>query len=214
VVKDATWEEEHPGVGMVHHAFPQVSFKEPSFKRDLEDRNFLTGVTDGDQATWHGTLAGMGEGLALQNRSGVLQGNGSCSFHKGESTKQMFTGFLRDAKLLRSQNQPQWDRAHGMGHLLPRPAECVFQAECGGLLDGRMQHDCRPVALCLWAHLRAKTAPVGVPKANFDRLGKYHHPVSGIQGHHGRASQTHELALHANAVRSVIDAQVKGVLCG
>ena len=47
VVKDAMWEEEFPGVGMMYHAFPQVSFKEPSFKRDLDDRNYLTGVTDG-----------------------------------------------------------------------------------------------------------------------------------------------------------------------
>ena len=98
VVKDAMWEEEFPGVGMMYHAFPQVSFKEPSFKRNLDDRNFLTGVTDGDQVMWFGVLGGMGGGLALRNRSGVLQANDACSFHKGKSIKKMFTGFLRDGQ--------------------------------------------------------------------------------------------------------------------
>ena len=214
VVKDAMWVEEFTGVGMMHHAFPQVTFKEPSFKRDLDDRNYLTGVTDGDQGMWTGTLDGMGDGLALRNRSGVLQANDACSFHKGKSIKQMFTGFLRDAKLLRAEDQPRWDREHGMGYLLPRPADIVFEAECGDLLDVCMQHDCLPVVLCVWDHLRAKTALMGVPKHKFEHLNKHHHPVDGLQGHHGRASQRHELALYANAVRSIIDTEVNGVLYG
>ena len=214
VVKDAMWEEEFPGVGMMYHAFPQVSFKEPSFKRNLDDRNFLTGVTDGDQVMWFGVLGGMGGGLALRNRSGVLQANDACSFHKGKSIKKMFTGFLRDAKLLRNADQKRWDREHGMGYLLPRPADTVFEAECGDLLDVCMQHDCLPVVLCAWDHLRAKTALMGLPKSNFDRLDKYHHPVEGIQGHHGRSSQRHELALYASAVRSVLDTEINGVLYG
>lgn len=214
VVKEAMWNEEYAGVGVMYHAFPRVSFKVPSFARDLKDRNYLTGVTDGDQGMWNGTVGGMGAGLALQNRSGVLQANDACSFHKGKSIKQMFTGFLRDAKLLRAQDQPKWDREFGMGYLLPRAADRVFQEECGDILDGVMQHDCRPVVLGLWEHLRVKTSLMGVSAKNFARLEKHHHPVTGIQGHHGRASQTHELALYENAVRSILNTEVNGVLCG
>ena len=221
VCQEAMWEEEFPGVGMMCHAVPQVKFKAPSFKRDLEDRNYLTGVTDGDQSMWTGTLAGMGDGLALQNRSGVLQANDACSFHKGKSIKLIFLRILKDAKLLRSQDETKWDREHGMGYLFntgkgdTRTAiDRVFQAECGDLLDGCMQHDCLPVVQCLWDHLRAKSALMGVSKAEFDRLSKNHHPVTGNKGHHGRATQTHELALYANAVRSVIETEVNGVRYG
>ena len=194
-VQGAGWKQSMGSLGDMEHAFPQVRFPVSSFQRVPEEPCFLTGMTDGDRGMLKGTVNGMGDGKALDNRNGVDTTNHACSFHKGKNIESMFTEILQKAKLLREGNAAKWDRTWGLGSIMSQPPRNVYQKAFGDMHDLVMQHDSLPVALGLWELCRHKGTLMGIVVADLDRIDKHHHPVKGQQGHHGRSSQRREVAV-------------------
>jgi hypothetical protein len=99
-LEEAGWRKVVGSLGDMVYAFPRVKFDVSSFQRVPEEPCFLTGMTDGDRPMFQGTVNGMGDGLALDNRNGIATTNNACSFHKGKNIEGMFTDILNRAKML------------------------------------------------------------------------------------------------------------------
>ena len=214
LVHGPNWKEDFGQLGEMTHACPRLRHKDTAFARDLAERSFFKGMTDGDRPMLAGVGDGLGEGKARQNRAATVVTNDACSFHKGKTIKQMVKEFVKKAQVLRKVDAILWDRTHALGYRLDTKG-CVYQREFGDLLDDVMQHDMQSVQLLTWGFVLEKCRLMGLDGDDIEHLDYHHHPVHGKQGHHGRSSQTHELAddaddLDANSPRHPLETTLEG----
>ena len=218
-VDKGMWKQHFGNLGVMSHAFPRVQFQpqDVSFARDMQDRNFFRGVTDGDQSMFDGVADGMGGYTARDNRGRAKVRNDACAYHKGERIKQMIIGFLDTTKALRKASPKAWDKKFPLGHRFGWHGS-TFQKEFGSLLDDVMQHDSRAVAGETWSFIHHKCRLMGVPQSELDRLDRVHHPVTGEKGKHGRSTQTHEAAVGTTVddhpLNTLVDGVVHGIVKG
>jgi len=211
VTEGCNWKESFGSLGAVTHAFPQVQHPEVSFKRNPSERGYFKGVADGDLVMFTGVADGMGGGAARDTRGTEKVSSDACSFHKGKRIGLMFIHFLRVTQTLRkTRGVEEWDAAHPLGYLLTGSPATVFQREFGDFLDDVMQHDALPVTQGCWHYVHEKCRAMGVAEEELCHLDHYHHPVTGIQGHHGRSTQTYEMAEGASEQQHPLESVVDG----
>jgi hypothetical protein len=211
VLLGCNWQESFGTLGSVTHAFPQVQHPDVSFKRDPLQRGYFKGVADGDLVMFTGVADGMGGGAARDNRGTAKVSSDACSFHKGKRIGAMFITFLRETQLLRKKKGvKEWDALHPLGYLLNGSPGSVYQREFGDFLDDVMQHDALPVTQGCWHYVHEKCRAMGVSEEDLRHLDLHHHPATGMQGHHGRSSQTYEMAAGASEQPHPLESVVNG----
>ena len=162
-----------------------------------------------------GSPNGMGGGTATLKRGSGKVTSDACSFHKGKAIEVMLVSCIKKTQLLRAARGPAaWDKKHPLGYLLKGSATRVYQREFADFLDDVMQHDALPVTQGCWLFVSKKGSMMGMPAADLRHIDLHHHPVTGIQGHHGRSTQTHEKGDDSCASPHPLDTYVDGVRHG
>ena len=215
ILAGPNWEEPFGRLGKATHAFPRYQHREVSFARDLSNRSFFKGVADGDKGMFTGVTNGMGGGTATLKRGPGKVTSDACSFHKGNAIEVMLVCSIKKTQLLRAaRGEAAWDKKHPLGYLLKGSATRVYQREFADFLDDVMQHDALPVTQGCWLFVSKKGSLMGMPASDLCHVDLHHHPVTGIQGHHGRSTQTHEKGDDSCALPHPLDTYVDGVRHG
>ena len=191
VLRDGPWTETvKMKLGDMQHAFPKVKMTHSSFERDLEDKQYLMFMSDGDLGMLTYMRQGLGNGLCAINRSGIPTAISGCAFHKIKTISLMCNRYINEAKA----NALRYKREYTKSARDLLNGEAEYYRLFGGLLDQCMNTDDPKIGLLCWKMLLMKARLLRMEKfaAHIDR---FHHPKTGRQGTWGRWNQVQEQAI-------------------